>query len=131
MELLDHKKVKRKNVSNNENLFEALTDERLDTLPEHYQERSPILIEPTQSINIDTIETTKTLHLAASLTDQEKPSFTRFYEEKQINFSRSYADMPRIDPDLIMHHLSIAPGANPVKWKLRKMNPHVSLLVKA
>ena len=30
-----------------------------------------------------------------------------------------------------MHHLSIAPGVKPVKQKLRKMYPHVALLVKA
>ena len=39
--------------------------------------------------------------------------------------------MPGLDPDLIMHHLSIAPGIKPVKQKLRKMHPHVALLVKA
>ncbi|GLJ36902.1 hypothetical protein SUGI_0745920 [Cryptomeria japonica] len=39
--------------------------------------------------------------------------------------------MPGIDPQLIMHHLSITLGAKPVKQKLRKMNPHVALMVKA
>ena len=39
--------------------------------------------------------------------------------------------MPELDPDLIMHHLSIAPGIKPVKQKLHKMHPHVALLVKA
>ena len=38
--------------------------------------------------------------------------------------------MPGLDPNLIMHHLSIAPGIKPVKQKLRKMHPHVALLVK-
>ena len=38
--------------------------------------------------------------------------------------------MPGLDPNLIMHHLSIAPGVKPVKQKLRKMHPHVALLVK-
>ena len=39
--------------------------------------------------------------------------------------------MPSLDLDLIMHHLSIAPGVKLVKHKLRKMYPHVALLVKA
>lgn len=39
--------------------------------------------------------------------------------------------MPRLDIDLIMHHFSISPNINPVKQKLRKMHPHVALLVKA
>ena len=39
--------------------------------------------------------------------------------------------MPGLDTKLIMHHLSIAPGVKLVKQKLRKMHPHVALLVKA
>ena len=38
--------------------------------------------------------------------------------------------MPRLDPNLIMHHLSIAPRVKLVKQKLRKIHPHVALLVK-
>lgn len=38
--------------------------------------------------------------------------------------------MPRIDIELIMHHLYIAPSVKHVKQKLRKMYPHVTLLVK-
>ena len=38
--------------------------------------------------------------------------------------------MPGLDIDLIMHHLSISPDVKPVKKKLRKMQPHVALLVK-
>ena len=39
--------------------------------------------------------------------------------------------MPGLDTDLIMHHLSISPYVKPIKQKLRKMHPHVALLVKA
>ena len=38
--------------------------------------------------------------------------------------------MPRLDPNLIMHHLSIALVVKPVKQKLKKVHPHVTLLVK-
>lgn len=38
--------------------------------------------------------------------------------------------MPGLDPDLVMHHLSLPQGAKLVKQKLRKMHPHVALLVK-
>lgn len=62
-------------------------DERLDTLLEHYQERSPILIETTQSINIDTEATTRTIHLAESLMEKEKLDFVKFFKEKKIIFA--------------------------------------------
>ena len=35
-----------------------------------------------------------------------------------------------LDPDLIMHQLSITLGVKPKKQKLKKMHPHVALLVK-
>ena len=42
----------------------------------------------------------------------------------------TYSDMPMLDTNLIMHHLSIAAGVKPVKKKLRKMHPHIALLVR-
>ena len=39
--------------------------------------------------------------------------------------------MPGLDTKLIMHHLSIAPRVKFMKQKLRKMHPHVALLVNA
>ena len=38
--------------------------------------------------------------------------------------------MPRLDPNLIMHHLSILLAIKAMKKKLQKMHPHVALLVK-
>ena len=35
-----------------------------------------------------------------------------------------------LDPNLIMHHLSIAPVIKPIKQKLPKMHPNVALLIK-
>jgi len=52
--VLDHENSKKmKNVSNGENLSEPLKDERLDTLPNlTHQDRSTILIEPTELVSI-------------------------------------------------------------------------------
>ena len=61
---------------------------------------------------------------------EEKEEFIAFFQEKKINFAWTYSDMQGLDPDLIMHHLSIALGVKPIEQKLRKMHPHVALLVK-
>ena len=71
------------------------------------------------------------IHLAQSLSPKEKAEFIAFFQKKKINFAWTYSNMPGLDLDLIMHHLSIAPGIKPVKQKLHKMYPHVALLVKA
>lgn len=130
MAVFDPKIVKIKNASDGENLIEPPKDGRFDILPQHYHERSSVLIEPTQSINIGTTEKARILHLAASMTDTEKLDFIKFFEERCINFAWSYSDMPGLDIDLIMHHLSLPAGTKPIKQKLRKMHPHVTLLVK-
>jgi hypothetical protein len=128
--VIDHDKRKIKSESNGENLSKAPKDERFDTLPEHYQERSSILIEPTESINIGTMEQPRILQLAASLTPEEVLKFIEFLKENHVNFAWSYADMLGLDPNLIMHHLSINIGVRPVKKKLKKMHPHIALMVK-
>lgn len=38
--------------------------------------------------------------------------------------------MPGLDPNLILHHLNISPEVKLVKKKLKKMHPHIALLVK-
>lgn len=41
-----------------------------------------------------------------------------------------YADIPGLDLELVLHHLPLLPGVKPYKHKLRKMHPHIVLLVK-
>ena len=90
-----------------------------------------VLIEPTQPINLGTKECPQIIHVAQSLLDKEKTQFAQFFQDKKVNFTWTYSYMPGLDTDLIMHHLSISPDVKPIKQKLRKMHPHVALLVKA
>ena len=46
------------------------------------------------------------------------------------HFAWSYQDMPGLDPKLVVHDLAMDPKTKPVKKKLCKMHPKVSLLVK-
>lgn len=52
MVVLEPIKVKRKDVSDSENLSTALEDEILDALLSHFKERSSVLIEPTQLVKL-------------------------------------------------------------------------------
>lgn len=127
---LDQEKVKRKDVSDGENLFDAPEDGRFDTLIGYFQERSSILIEQIEAVNIGTPDHTKILHLATSLSEQEKHNYMAFFNERQVNFAWSCIDMPGSDPDLIMHHLNVSSRVKPIKKKIRKIHPHITLLVK-
>ena len=118
----------KKDVFEGENLFEAPKDGMLD-IPS-LREKSTFLIEMIEEINLRTPKNPKIIHFATSLSKDKKHEFVRFFLERQINFSWSYADMPRLDPELVLHHLPLKPGVEPVKQKLRKMHPQVALLVK-
>ena len=63
-----------------------------------------MLIEPTQAINLGTEEHPHMIHLAQSLSPEEKDEFIAFFREKKIKFAWTYSNMPGLDPDLIMHH---------------------------
>ncbi|GLJ26385.1 hypothetical protein SUGI_0508550 [Cryptomeria japonica] len=68
--LFDPKKVKRKSVSNGENLPEVPTNERFEILPSSAnQELSMILIEETKEFNVGTPET-HYIHLESLLTPE-------------------------------------------------------------
>jgi len=127
----DRKTIKRKDTSKGENPTLAPNDGRLDTLPDDmHREKSHIVVEPTELVNIGIEEQPKIIHFAKSLTPPEKTKFVPFFKRKQVNFAWSYVDMPGLDLDLILHHLPLDLGVKPVKHKLRKMHPHITLLVK-
>lgn len=68
----DPKREKEKDISDGENLLEVPKDGILDILLDHFQERSSVPIEPTQPINLATIEAPQVVHIAQSLTKDEK-----------------------------------------------------------
>lgn len=61
---------------------------------------------------------------------EEKKEYTTFFKERNFNCAWTYSYMSNLDPNLIIHHLSIAPTIKPPKQKIRKMHPHVAMLIK-
>ena len=45
-------------------------------------------------------------------------------------FAWSYQDMPSLNLDIVQHRLPLNPGFSPVKQKLRRMKPEMSLKIK-
>jgi len=52
------------------------------------------------------------------------------FEEYQDIFEWSYQDMPGLDLNIVLHKLPLNPGSSPVKQKLRRMRPEMSLKIK-
>ena len=78
MAVSESKKVKSKDVSKGENLYEAPEHEVLDSLSSYFQDRYLMLIELTQAINFGIDEAPKMVHLDQSLSLQEKEAYTKF-----------------------------------------------------
>lgn len=51
-------------------------------------------------------------------------------EEFKDIFVWSYVDMLGIDPNIVMHNIVLEHNAKPIKHKIWKMNPSITLLVK-
>ena len=58
------KKSKKKDLSEGENLSEVLEDEILGSLPSYFQDRSSILVQPTQPINLGIETSPQIIHVA-------------------------------------------------------------------
>ena len=86
-------------------------------LQSHFEERSLMLIKPTQEISLGTKENPHIIHLTQSLSVKEKEEFIVFFQENKIIFSWKKYDVPSLDPDLNLHHLSIVLGIKLVKQK--------------
>lgn len=89
-----------------------------------------LLVKMIEEINLGTPKNPKIIHFVASLSNVEKDDFFRFFLERHINFVWSYANMPRFDPKLVLHHFPLKIGAKKVNKKLKKMHSQVALLVK-
>lgn len=75
MAILDQEKVKIEYIFEGENPTVAPKEERLNTLTDHYEERSPIFIEPIEKINIGIELEPKIIHLTTSLSKEEREEF--------------------------------------------------------
>ena len=87
--------------------------------------------EQTISVNIGNPDETKEVRIGSSLNSQERDEMLELLREYIDVFAWSYADMPGIDPDIVMHEIPTLPEFKPVKQKLRKLVPEWSLKIKA
>lgn len=70
-------------------------------------------------------------YVVASLFDDKFQVFTQILQTWPTNFTWSYAEMPSLNTDLVVHYLAIKVDANSIKQKLREIHPQIALLVKA
>ena len=74
-------------------------------------------------IPLDPEDPTKVTYISASLQGPSKEKLTKFLQKNSDVFAWTMADMPGIDPQLIMHKLNVDPLRKPIKQKKRTLAP--------
>lgn len=120
--------VKINDTSKGENLSEVPKDEGSNLpLSAMHLEKLAVLEKKATPVNVGIEEAPKITFYVESLLDEEHKNLAVFLKEKRSNFAWSYIDMPRINPEVVVHHLVVYPEAKPIKKKLRKMHPQNTL----
>ena len=104
--------------------------ESMNDLPEKHEQRIQIEEGEIVLVNLGTDEDKKEIKIGAELNSDEKQKLHGLLKEFVDVFAWSYADMPGLSTNIVMHKIHTKPECKPVKQKLRKLIPEWSLKVK-
>ena len=86
--------------------------------------------EETELIDLETGEGKKEVKVGTGMTAPIRQGLVTLLKEYQDIFTWSYQEMPGLDLDIVQHKLPLNLGSSPVKQKLRRMRPEMSLKIK-
>ena len=71
------------------------------------------------------------IHVGVTCSPEEILVYTSLFREFKDVFAWSYEEMPRIDPNIVMHEIPTYPGVKPVRQHLCLVHPQKSAAIKA
>jgi len=86
--------------------------------------------EETEIVNLGVGEEKKEVKVGTGMTTLVRDELVVLLRNYQDIFAWSYQDMPSLNPDIVQHRLPLNPSCSPVKEKLRRMKPEMSLKIK-
>ncbi|XP_073224460.1 uncharacterized protein [Cicer arietinum] len=86
--------------------------------------------EPIEIVNLGTEEGRKEIKVGTILKKEVYHKLIQLLHEYKDVFAWSYQDMPGLDTSIVEHKLSLKPDSSPVKQKLRRMKPDMSLKIR-
>jgi len=86
--------------------------------------------EETEIVNLGIGEKKKEVKVGTGMTTHIQDEMVVLLRDYQDIFAWSYQDMPGLSPDIVQHRLPLNPECSPVKQKLRRMKPEMSLKIK-
>ncbi|XP_070039601.1 uncharacterized protein [Nicotiana tomentosiformis] len=113
-----------------EDLEDDVIPEEIVKEVENFENKQKSDLEETEAINLGDSETVKETHISIHLSPSEKEEYARFLKEYEDIFAWSYDDMTGLSTSIVAHKLPTNPMCLPVKQKLRKFKPDMSLKIK-
>ncbi|XP_070014056.1 uncharacterized protein [Nicotiana sylvestris] len=124
-------------VTCNETVRQRDIDSEEDEIPEevvgevkNFENRPKSKLDETEVINLGNAENVKETRISVHLSPSEKEEYTEFLKEYEDIFAWSYDDMNGLSTSIVAHKLPTDPACLPVKQKLRKFKPDMSLKIK-
>ncbi|XXG68861.1 hypothetical protein AAC387_Pa06g1858 [Persea americana] len=78
-----------------------------------------------QKIDLGTPDNPRPVFISKNITDEELPEYVSFLREFVDCFAWSYAEMPGLDPKIVVHKLNLQENIKPVKQGQRRFRPDV------
>ena len=86
--------------------------------------------EETEVVNLGTSEEKKEVKIGTCASANIRDELVALLRAYQDIFAWSYQDMPGLSSEIVQHKLPLNPKCSPVKQKLRRMKPEMSLKIK-
>jgi hypothetical protein len=87
--------------------------------------------EKLEVINVGDEQDNKELKIGTLVTTEERNRLVSLLHEYVDVFAWTYADMPGLDTDIVVHKIPLIEGSKPIKQKTRRMRPDMLLKVKS
>ena len=117
------------NINDLEEVEGSEVPEELIKRVEEFEEKpNPNLVE-TEVVNLGNAEVIQETQVSIHMTKEVKKDYTEFLIENKDIFTW-YADMTGLSTSIVAHRLPTDPACPPVKQKLRKYKPEMSLKIK-
>ena len=86
--------------------------------------------EETELVNLGAGSGKREVKIGTGITAPVREELITLLRDYQDIFAWSYQDMPGLSSDIVQHRLPLNPECSPVKQKLRRMKPKISLKIK-
>ncbi|TYK03046.1 uncharacterized protein E5676_scaffold46G001420 [Cucumis melo var. makuwa] len=102
-------------------------EEDAEDVPQSLEDGGQSTVDELKEVSIDTIEEPRPTFIIASLFSENEDKYMSLLTEYRDIFAWSYKEMPRFDPKVVIHHLTIKEEYRPIKQVHRNFRPELIL----